>query len=80
LVLVVKNLGQKELSIINNEAFTIYSGMNINAGEQNGLNGECDFMLSFSRIQDFVIAPIFSITEAKKQDIEQGTRYFKSKR
>ena len=62
-----------ELSIINNEAFTIYSGMNINAGEQDGLNGECDFMLSFSRIQDFVIAPIFSITEAKKQDIEQGT-------
>ncbi len=62
-----------ELSIINNEAFTIYSGMNINANEQLGLNGECDFMLSFSRIQDFVIAPIFSITEAKKQDIEQGT-------
>jgi len=47
--------------------------MNINAGEQDGLNGECDFMLSFSLIQDFVIAPIFSITEAKKQDIEQGT-------
>ena len=62
-----------ELSIINNEAFTIYSGMSINADENRGLNEECDFMLSFSKIQDFVIAPVFSITEAKKQDIEQGT-------
>jgi len=62
-----------ELSIQNNEAFTIYSGMNLNADESQGLNGECDFMLSFSKVQDFVIAPIFNITEAKKQDIEQGS-------
>jgi hypothetical protein len=62
-----------ELSIENKEAFTIYSGMLLNVDEANGLNGECDFMLSFSKIQDFVVAPIFNITEAKKQDIEQGT-------
>lgn len=62
-----------ELSIENQEAFTIYSGMFLNVDEANGLNGECDFMLSFSKIQDFVVAPIFNITEAKKQDIEQGT-------
>ena len=62
-----------ELSIENNEAFTIYSGMLLNVDEANGLNAECDFMLSFSKIQDFVVAPIFNITEAKKQDIEQGT-------
>lgn len=62
-----------ELSIENKEAFTIYSGMLLNVDEANGLNGECDFMLSFSRIQDFVVAPIFNITEAKKQNIEQGT-------
>lgn len=62
-----------ELSIENKEAFTIYSGMFLNVDEPNGLNGECDFMLSFSKIQDFVVAPIFNITEAKKQDIEQGT-------
>lgn len=62
-----------ELSIENEEAFTIYSGMLLNVDEQKGLNGECDFMLSFSKIQDFVVAPIFNITEAKKQDIEQGT-------
>jgi hypothetical protein len=62
-----------ELSIENQENFTIYSGMLLNVDEANGLNGECDFMLSFSKIQDFVVAPIFNITEAKKQDIEQGT-------
>jgi hypothetical protein len=62
-----------ELSIENKEAFTIYSGMLLNMDDANGWNGECDFMLSFSKIQDFVVAPIFNITEAKKQDIEQGT-------
>lgn len=62
-----------ELSWMNNESFTIYSGMNLNVNEESGLNGECDFMLSFSKIQDFVVAPIFAITEAKKQDIESGT-------
>jgi hypothetical protein len=30
-------------------------------------------IFSFSRIQDFVTAPVFCITEAKKQDLEQGT-------
>ncbi|WP_291723335.1 hypothetical protein [Bernardetia sp.] len=62
-----------ELSLMNDERFTIYSGMNLNVDETTGLNGECDFMLSFSKIQDFVVAPIFAITEAKKQDIESGT-------
>lgn len=62
-----------ELSIQNNESFTIYSGMLLNADEARGLNGECDFMLSFSKIQDFVMSPIINITEAKKQDIESGS-------
>jgi len=63
-----------ELSIQNNESFTIYSSMFINADELRGLNGECDFMLSFSKIQDFVMSPIINITEeAKKQDIESGS-------
>ncbi len=62
-----------ELSKQNEDVFTIYSGMLLNVDEKRGLNGECDFMLSFSKIQDFIHTPIFSITEAKKQDIEQGT-------
>ncbi len=62
-----------ELSDRNNHSFFIYSGVDLNIDEAAGLKGECDFIFSFSRIQDFVTAPIFCITEAKKQDIEQGT-------
>jgi hypothetical protein len=62
-----------ELSDRNNHSFSIYSGMNLDIDESLGLKGECDFIFSFSRIQDFVTAPIFCITEAKKQDLEQGT-------
>ncbi len=61
-----------ELSQRNNNVFTVYSGELLNADDKNGLNGECDFMLSFSKIIEFVTAPIFCITEAKKQNIEQG--------
>jgi len=53
--------------------FSIYSGINLDADEAMGLNGECDFIFSFSRVQDFVTAPIFCIAEAKKQDLEKGT-------
>ncbi len=62
-----------ELSALNHHAFSIYSGVNLDVDEAAGLKGECDFIFSFSRIQDFVTAPIFCITEAKKQDLEQGT-------
>jgi hypothetical protein len=62
-----------ELSNLNQHAFSIYSGMNLDMDRQAGLTGECDFIFSFSRIQDFVTAPVFCITEAKKQDLEQGT-------
>jgi hypothetical protein len=62
-----------EMSDINNYSFSIYSGMNLDVDDKLGLKGECDFIFSFSRIQDFVTSPIFCITEAKKQDLEQGT-------
>jgi hypothetical protein len=47
--------------------------MNLDIDEKLGLKGECDFIFSFSRVQDFITAPIFCITEAKKQDLEHGT-------
>lgn len=62
-----------ELSDLNRQQFSIYSGMNLDVDESQGLRGECDFIFSFSQIEDFVAAPIFCITEAKKQDLEQGT-------
>lgn len=62
-----------ELSDLNHRSFSIYSGMNLDVDLNLGLRGECDFIFSFSRIQDFISAPIFCIAEAKKQDLEQGT-------
>ena len=62
-----------ELSSNNNNRFSIYSGMNLDVDEKLGLKGECDFIFSHSRVQDFITAPIFCITEAKKQNLEGGT-------
>ena len=62
-----------EISSTYNHSFSIYSGQNLDVDEELGLKGECDFIFSFSRIQDFVASPLFCITEAKKQDLEQGT-------
>ncbi len=62
-----------EIQNRNHFVFAILSGMDMNVDKEKGLNGECDFIFSHNRIQDFVTAPIFCITEAKKQDIELGT-------
>lgn len=62
-----------ELSNLNQDAFAIISGANLDIDASRGLNGECDFILSFTRLQDLVQAPVFCITEAKKQDVEMGT-------
>ncbi|MBF9220487.1 hypothetical protein [Hymenobacter ruricola] len=61
-----------ELCERNHREFSIYSGMNLDIDPAQGLRGECDFICSFSRIQDFITAPVFCIAEAKKQDLEQG--------
>jgi len=62
-----------ELNNRNNRSFSVYSGANMDVNEELGLRGECDFIFSFSQFQDFVMSPIFCITEAKKLDIEKGT-------
>ena len=62
-----------ELCERNDQAFSIYSGMSLDIDPAQGLRGECDFICSFSHIQDFITAPIFCIAEAKKQDLELGT-------
>lgn len=62
-----------ELSKINAYNFYIHSGASLDIDADLGLKGECDFMFSFSQIREFVMSPIFCITEAKKQDIEKGT-------
>ena len=62
-----------ELHELNQQRFTVHSGVNLDVDAAAGLRGECDFVLALSPIRDFVVAPIFCITEAKKQDLELGT-------
>ena len=57
----------------NNEwSFKIYSGQIMNADDNAGLNGECDFLLAYGDVSDILETPIFTITEAKKHDIGLG--------
>jgi len=61
-----------ELTKLNNFSFTVYSGEILNVDKEKGLNGECDFIISWSRIKDFVTEPIFCLTEAEKNDLDKG--------
>jgi hypothetical protein len=62
-----------ELHNLSDESFGILSGVNLDVDASQGLNGEVDFLLSFNQVDDIVKTPIFSITEAKKNDVELGT-------
>jgi hypothetical protein len=50
----------------------IYSGRTLDVDRDRGLNGECDFILTKGEMKRILNAPIFSLVEAKKQDIELG--------
>ena len=62
-----------ELSDRNHDDFAIISGANLDIDPAHGLNGECDFIVSATRLKELVRAPIFCIVEAKKQDLDLGT-------
>jgi len=61
-----------EMEKRNKKAFAIYSGNRLDIDEEKGLNGECDFILSKGPIASTIQAPIFSLVEAKKNDIQSG--------
>jgi len=61
-----------EIKNKNKNYFTIFSGNTLIADKKNGLIGECDFILAKNMETFTVSAPIISIVEAKRQDIELG--------
>ncbi len=61
-----------ELRQINNNQISVFSGEILDVDKKRGLNGECDFMLSLNGNQLFVDAPIFTIVEAKKNDLGES--------
>jgi hypothetical protein len=62
-----------EIAKINKGEITIYSGHELNVDKSLGLNGECDYLLSLGKkVIQFIDTPVFSVVEAKKQDMELG--------
>jgi hypothetical protein len=56
----------------NNYSFTIFSGENLDADIAQGLNGECDFILSQGEKSYTIQSPIFALVEAKQNIIENS--------
>jgi hypothetical protein len=61
-----------ELRNRNDKFFTIYSGDNLNADSDRGLNGECDFILTKDTGSFDINYPIMQVVEAKRNDLEIG--------
>jgi len=56
----------------NHESFGIFSGFNLEADIEKGLNGECDFIIAARADTYTVESPIFMLIEAKDNDIKLG--------
>ncbi len=62
-------LTSRELS---HNLFSIYSGQRLDVDAVQGLIGECDFILAKSPPLPMMQAPVITLVEAKKNDIEGG--------
>jgi len=55
-----------------NYQISLFSGTDFNVDFEKGLLGYCDFLLSASREQFFISAPVITIVEAKNENIIGG--------
>jgi hypothetical protein len=61
-----------EMVELNNQAFTYFSGYTFDVDKSRGLKGRCDFMLSSDPLAPRISAPVFSIVEAKNDNLDVG--------
>ena len=54
---------------LNNE-ISLFSGVDFNVDNQQGLNGFCDFLISLSKEQLFIRAPIITLVESKNENLK----------
>ena len=54
------------------EGLSLFSGIDFNLDPQQGLNGSCDFIISRSPELLLLKAPIITLVEAKKENINAG--------
>jgi hypothetical protein len=50
----------------------LFSGVDFNVDNQRGLNGFCDFIISLSKEQLLVRAPVITIVESKNENLNIG--------
>lgn len=61
-----------ELRRLANYQISLFSGTEFNVDKEKGLVGYCDYLISFSKEQYFIRAPIMAIVEAKNENIKNG--------
>lgn len=61
-----------ELRKILDHKISLFSGIDFNVDPSIGLNGQCDFIISTSRDQLVLTAPLIMIVEAKNENIKGG--------
>ncbi|MEG3923916.1 hypothetical protein [Microcoleus sp. T3_D1] len=54
----------------NNRQFSLFSGWSFDVDAEQGLNGECDFLLSSVPLDFEIKVPIFALRETKSGEIE----------
>ncbi len=61
-----------ELREMTEHQISLFSGIEFNVDEEQGLNGRCDYIISQSSIQFSLSAPILVMVEAKNDNINSG--------
>jgi len=51
---------------------SLFSGTEFNVSPEQGLSGYCDYIISLSKQQLMISAPLIAIVEAKNEDIKAG--------
>ena len=54
------------------DRISLFSGVDFTVDSEKGLNGICDFLISYSSEQLFVRAPVIALVEAKNENLKSG--------
>ena len=61
-----------EVRRLKNKQVSLFSGIDFSIAPEQGLNGICDYVLSLSPHQYYLVAPALMLVEAKKENISGG--------
>ncbi len=54
------------------QKISLFSGVELTADKERGLNGRCDFIISLDQEQLLLTSPIITLVEAKKDNVANG--------